>query len=356
MTKRPLPMSVFAAAALSPAALLGFGVWAGGGWLWAGALYMAVLVILLDQLIPYVGGNAPEAAEFPAADAVLVAVGLAVVALMPLAVWGATSDHLRTGEKLLLVFGTGAFLGQVGHPAAHELIHRPGRGLCRLGVLVYAMMLLGHHASAHRLVHHRAVATPADPNSARAEESFWRFAPRAWIGGFRAGWAAENALRARRTARAGLHPYLWYLAIGLASLCAAALIGGLPGVLIWLALSAHAQVQQLLGDYVQHYGLTRDRLPDGRYAPVSPRHSWNTPHWFSSALMLNAPRHSDHHAHPSRPYPALRLSDDAPLLPWPLPVACAMAMVPRLWRSRMRPHLRRWQASHTQDPAQKPAQ
>lgn len=360
MTNRPLPMPVFAAAALSPAALLCLGVWAGGGWLFAGVLYMAVLVIVLDQLIPYVAGSAPEGAEFPAADAVLVAVGLAVVALMPLTVWAVTFDHLRPGEKLLLLFGTGAFLGQVGHPAAHELIHRPGRLLYRLGVLVYAMMLLGHHASAHRLVHHRAVATPEDPNSARAEESFWHFAPRAWIGGFRAGKAAEDARRTRRTGAKGLHPYTVYLGISLASLCAAALIGASSGtlagaglgVLVWLALSAHAQLQQLLGDYVQHYGLTRARLPDGRYAPVTARHSWNTPHWFSSALMLNAPRHSDHHAHPSRPYPALLLEDDAPLLPWPLPVACGMAMVPRLWRRRMRPHLKRLHSLNAQEAAQ----
>lgn len=345
-------MPVFAIAALSPVGLIAFGVWAGGTWLWAGFLYMVLLVIVLDQLIPYVAGNAPEGAEFPAADAVLVAVGLAVVALMPLAVWGITSDHLRLGEKVLLFFGTSYFLGHVGHPAAHELIHRSGRGLYRLGVLVYSMMLFGHHASAHRLVHHTAVATPDDPNTARAGESFWRFAPRAWIGGFRAGKAAEDALRARRKRAAGAHPYAWYLGIGVACLGLAAIIGGPVGALIWLLLSAHAQMQQLLGDYVQHYGLARARLPDGRYEPVGARHSWNTPHWFSSALMLNAPRHSDHHAHPSRPYPALRLTKDAPLLPWPLPLACALAMVPRLWKRRMRPHLAHWQSQHAQVPAQ----
>ncbi|MDO8883703.1 alkane 1-monooxygenase [Pseudotabrizicola sp.] len=352
MSDRPLPMPVFAIAALSPVGLIAFGVWAGGTWLWAGFLYMVLLVIVLDQLIPYVAGNAPEGAEFPAADAVLVAVGLAVVALMPLAVWGITSDHLRLGEKVLLFFGTSYFLGHVGHPAAHELIHRSGRGLYRLGVLVYSMMLFGHHASAHRLVHHTAVATPDDPNSARAGESFWRFAPRAWIGGFRAGKAAEDAQRARRKRAAGAHPDAWYLGIGVACLGLAAIIGGPVGALIWLLLSAHAQMQQLLGDYVQHYGLARARLPDGRYEPVGARHSWNTPHWFSSALMLNAPRHSDHHAHPSRPYPALRLTKDAPLLPWPLPLACALAMVPRLWKRRMRPHLAHWQSQHGQVPAQ----
>ncbi|MFN3847458.1 MAG: fatty acid desaturase, partial [Paracoccaceae bacterium] len=131
----------------------------------------------------------------------------------------------------------------------------------------------------------------------------------------------------------------------------AAGIGGLTGVIVWVALSAHAQLQQLLADYVQHYGLTRARLTDGQYEPVTARHSWNTPHWFSSALMLNAPRHSDHHAHPGRPYPALRLTENAPMLPWPLPLACALAMMPRLWRRLMRPHLQRWQQSDPQNPA-----
>ncbi|MCU0899419.1 MAG: alkane 1-monooxygenase [Cypionkella sp.] len=352
MSAKPLPMPVFAAAALSPVPLIGLGVWLGGVWLWAGFLYTALLVIVLDQLIPYVAGNAEEGAEFPAADALLVAVGLGVVLLLPLTVWGITSDHLDTGEKVLLFFGTSTFLGHVGHPCAHELIHRPGRTLYRLGVLVYSMMLFGHHASAHRLVHHVHVATEKDPNSARAGESFWRFAPRAFWGGFLAGKAAEDALRARRRGQNGVHPYVWYLGIGGACLILGAAIGGPFGALIWLLLAAHAQMQQLLGDYVQHYGLTRARLPDGRYEPVGPRHSWNTPHWFSSALMLNAPRHSDHHAHPARPYPALRLTEDAPLLPWPLPVACALAMAPRLWHRLMKRHLRRWAATAGQEPAQ----
>lgn len=345
-------MAAFALAALTPAALIALGIRDGGAWLWAGFVYMALLVIVLDQIIPYVAGNAPEGSEFPAADGVLVAIGLGVVGLMPLAVWGITADHLSLGEKLLLFMATGYFMGHIAHPTAHELIHRPGRGLFRLGGLIYSMLLFGHHTSAHRLVHHRAVATPEDPNSARPGESFWRFAPRAWIGGFRQGKAAEDALRHRKQGAAGVHPYVWYLGLGAASLAVAGAIGGLSGVLVWIGLSAHAQLQQLLADYVQHYGLTRARLPDGRHEPVSNRHSWNTRHWFSSALMLNAPRHSDHHAHPARPYPALRLTDDCPTLPWPLPLACALAMMPRLWRRLMRPHLARWQTASGQEPAQ----
>ena len=118
-------------------------------------------------------------------------------------------------------------------------------------------------------------------------------------------------------------------------------LAGWRGAVVWAALGLHAQVQILLSDYVQHYGLRRAEV-QGRPVPVAAGHSWNAPHWFSSAFMLNAPRHSDHHAHPARPYPALRLPQDAPMLPWPLPVACTLALVPPLWRRRIGPHLAEW--------------
>ena len=74
--------------------------------------------------------------------------------------------------------------------------------------------------------------------------------------------------------------------------------------------------------------------------PVGTQHSWNSPHYFSSALMLNATRHSDHHAHPARPYPALALPGDAPLLPRSLPVMATIALVPPLWRRLMDPRVK----------------
>ena len=340
---RPLPLAAFATASLLPLALLGLGLAFGGPWLWAAFLYMTCLTLILDQLIPLVPGQS-EGSEFPGADLLLLAIGLGALALLPLATWAiAGPSALTPTQRLIAFFATGFWLGQVVHPAAHELIHRTQRSLFRLGATCYAALLFGQHTSAHRLVHHRAVATPEDPNTARLGESFYRFARRAWIGSFRQGFRAETDLRAR--AAKGLHPYALSLAGSAAALVLASLIAGLPGLLTWTALALHAQSQILLSDYVQHYGLTRARLPDGKYEPVGPGHSWNTAHWFTSALMLNAPRHSDHQLHPARPFPALRLPDDAPRLPWPLPLACAMALSPRLWRRAMAPHLARWRDS-----------
>ena len=354
MIREPLPLAVFALAALGPLALLGLGAVAGGAWVWAAFGYMALFTLLVDQLIPLTAGGAEEDAEFPAADALLVAIALGHLVALPLVTWAiAGNSGLTTPDRVLLFFAAGFWFGQIAHPAAHELIHRTRRPMFQLGAAIYVTLLFGQHASAHRLVHHRHVASLLDPNTARQGEGFYHFAWRAWRGSFAEGLRAETDLRTRAATRS-LHPYAAYLIGGTLCLILASAIAGLPGLLIWIALALHAQSQILLSDYVQHYGLVRASGPDGRLEPVGTRHSWNTAHWFSSAMMLNAPRHSDHHAHPQRPFPALRLppADQAPRLPWPLPLACAMALSPRLWRRAIRPHLARWTAiSETQDTA-----
>jgi len=336
---RPLPISLFAFAAASPLALLVLGLTLGGFWPYIAALYMTAAVIALDMALPRVAGQGDDR-EFPAANALLAALGLAALVALPVLTWAvAGPSGLTLPARITLFVAAGLWFGQVAHPAAHELIHRP-RPLFWLGMAVYTCFLFGHHTSAHRLVHHRFVASPDDPNTARVNESFYRYFRRAWVGSFRQGWRAETALRARSPVP-GLHPYALYIGGAALSLTMATLIAGLPGLLVWAGLGLHAGSQILLSDYIQHYGLTRTTPPDGKPTPVDDRHSWNTPHWFSSAMMLNAPRHSDHHAHPARPYPSLRLTPGAPMLPWPLPLAGLIALYPALWRRKMRPLLAR---------------
>jgi alkane 1-monooxygenase len=338
---------VFAVATLAPLVLFALAICAGGAWGAAGGvaglLYMTALAAGLDRISGFGAGPAEtETTEFPAADLLLVALACSAILLMPATVWALTGTALSLPAKATLFLGVGLWLGQVGNATAHELIHRGNRWLFRLGSAVYCVLLFGHHSSAHRLVHHRHAASLDDPNTARAGEGYYRFFLRAWAGSFLRGWAAEDDLR--RRGKTGVHPYAIYIAAALGALALGYALAGGWGLLTWAALAFHAQAQLLLSDYVQHYGLIRARLPDGRSEPVGIAHSWNAPHWFSSAYMLNAPRHSDHHAHPARPYPALRLplAQDAPRLPWPLPLACMIALAPPLWRRAIRPHLARW--------------
>lgn len=321
----------FATASLLPPAMIwGATLW-GGGWSWAALFSITLWVLLLDRLARE---RAPEQAG-PAATVLQVTLALAHFALLlPVATAAA---RIGWENAIPLVLAHGLFMGQISHPNAHELIHRPNRQLRRLGVLIYSSMLIGHHASAHLKVHHVHVATPQDPNTARRGEGFYRFLIRAWTGSFRAGFRAEQAARARRM-KSGLdagHPYITYVAVGI---CVPAIVfwtGGPAALAAFLCAAAHAQIQIFIADYVQHYGLLRVRHGNGRLVPVGPAHSWNAPQWYSSSMMLNAPRHSDHHMSPGRPFPELRLTDGMPVLPHSLPVMGAIALIPPLWRRMM---------------------
>ena len=333
---RPASIPGFAVVALLPGVLLGAACLWGGGWVWAALLWLGGASQLVDTLIARGFADPSQGAERPAADALSVVLALLHMALLWAGLAALSGGELGVASRGALFLGLGMFFGQVSNSNAHELIHRGGRGLFRLGAAVYVTLLFGHHVSAHRLVHHRHVATALDPNSARLGQGFWHFLPRALLGSFRAGLAAERALTAAKPGR--LNPYWIWVGGGLACCLLVVAMFGLAGLGWYLGLCLYAQVQMMLADYVQHYGLERRRRADGRFEPVGPRHSWDAPHFLSSLMMVNAPRHSDHHAHPGRAYPALRLDREAaprPMLPWSLPVMAALAMWPGVWRRVM---------------------
>ena len=321
----------FAFATVIPAILLVCGAFWGGLWLRAALVSVIFAWIALDPLVE--DGNHPA----PGAEALLITLGLAALAALPLGTWALATRY--TGIDWFVCFlAFGTFLGQIGNPAAHELIHRSAHLQRALGASFYTATLFGHHTSAHRLVHHTHVATPLDPNSARRGQGFWRFWPRCWIGSFRAGYAAEQALVARSGGRYR-NPYPAYVAGGAGCIALAGLALGWQGAAAFTLLALHSQSQIVVSDYVQHYGLRRAPAPGDRFEPVNARHSWNAQGWYSAALMLNAARHSDHHAHPARPYDTLRLAPDAPRLPAPLPAMALLALFPPLWRRVMHPRL-----------------
>ena len=103
-----------------------------------------------------------------------------------------------------------------------------------------------------------------------------------------------------------------------------------------------------LTNYIEHYGLTREHLGDGKYEHVKPHHSWNADHTASNWLMINLQRHSDHHFKPDRRFPLLQTysADEAPQLPLGYPAMGVVAMIPPLWRRRMNPRVRAWRRAH----------
>ena len=169
-TTRPPAVSAFSLGAVMPVPLLAAGSLAGGIWPWLAILYLTCLIWVLDWLIARAAPDAPEGAEFPAADGLSVVLALSHLVLLALAVMALARDDLSWSSRVGIFIGHGIFFGQVSNANAHELIHRGSRWLHWLGVAVYTSLLFGHHASAHRLVHHVHVATDRDQDAQPAPD------------------------------------------------------------------------------------------------------------------------------------------------------------------------------------------
>jgi alkane 1-monooxygenase len=88
-------------------------------------------------------------------------------------------------------------------------------------------------------------------------------------------------------------------------------------------------------NYLEHYGLARQQLANGRYERVTPRHSWNNNHVTTNLFLYHLQRHSDHHANPTRRYQSLRHFEESPQLPAGYAAMILIAYVPPLWRRVM---------------------
>lgn len=329
----------YTVASLTPAALLALACVFGSLWPLMSVLSITVFVFFMDKL-----SRLLPVTQATGHGLSMVLAGVHFV-LLALGVWALAGDHLEVLDKVLIYIGLGLFFGQISNSNAHELIHAGARFPRRIGTAIYVSLLHGHHVSAHLRVHHVQVATPDDPNSARRGEGFWAYALRVLRGEFIAGFQAEQTHRARTATPLSelSHPYLGYVGGAVLALLISHLIAGGAGVLAHIAIAFYAQLQLLLSDYVQHYGLRRRIGQNGKPEPVGPQHSWNAPKWYSAAMMLNAPRHSDHHLRPARAFPALEITEDMPVLPHSLPVMAVVALFPPFWRRVMDRRVARWQ-------------
>lgn len=257
-----------------------------------------------------------------------------------------SSGHLVWWELIALAFGLGIIAGTVGIVYAHELMHQGNRLERWLGDILMTMALYGHFRSEHLLVHHRYVGTPRDPVTARYNENFHRFFFRVLPQCVRSSWLAEAAMLDRKSLPVWhkTNPFWRYAILQGGFLILALIVGGLAGALLYVFVAFIAIWQLELVNYVEHYGLTRKHLGNGKYEPTRPHHSWNASHKASNWLLINLQRHSDHHTKPNRRFPLLQTYDEteAPQLPFGYPLTTLLALIPPVWRRIMNPKVRKW--------------
>jgi alkane 1-monooxygenase len=334
-------MVLFFFATCLPAVLIATAAILAGPWPIVAVFSLSVLVVGLDQFTVWVASPSPED-DRRSADFLSLCLAVIHFGLIPLVVWALAGDTLSTFDKLCVFVASMIFFGQIGLANAHELIHRRKLARFQLGMWIYISLLFGHHVSAHLLIHHRFVGTRDDPCTSRLGENYYRFLIRALFGTVRTGYQAE-ARRLRHVQRSAFENPFWVYLIGsIGFIVLAFSVGGVVGVLWFVAISIFVQQQILLCDYVQHYGLERKMRVNGHLEPISDRHSWKAPHWFPADMMSNARRHSDHHARPFRPYPLLAKPSAGPMLPRSLPVMAFLALFPPIWRRVMDRRAQHW--------------
>jgi alkane 1-monooxygenase len=257
------------------------------------------------------------------------------------AAWFVGTQPLSWPAILAVALAVGFYSGSA-ITVGHELGHKKETLERWLAKIVLAVPAYGHFWVEHNRGHHRDVATPEDPASSRFGENIYAFALREMPGALRRAWGLEKG----RLERAGksvwslreneiLHS--WAIAAALrAGVLAAFGPVTIPFLLVhdfmaWWGLTS--------ANYIEHYGLLRRRGADGRYESPKPHHSWNSNHVVSNLLSFQLERHSDHHAHPTRRYQALRHFEDLPTLPGGYSTMFLLAYLPPLWFRVMNPRV-----------------
>jgi alkane 1-monooxygenase len=326
--------------------VLGLGLyqWTGLGlFCWGGPILLYGIIPVLDWLIGLDRNNAPESAVAQLdADPYYRAIVYAYVPMQYAAtLWGtwlAVTSGAAWWELLGLVFTVGIVNG-IAINTAHELGHKKETLERWLAKITLAPVAYGHFYVEHTRGHHKNVATPEDPASSKMGETFWAFLPRTMVGSLKSAWSIEK----ERLSRSGKSVWsidndnlqAWAMTV--------VLFGLITAWLGWLALP-FLIAQAFYGasllevvNYLEHYGLKRQKGPDGRYERCKPEHSWNSNNIVTNLFLYQLQRHSDHHANPTRRFQALRHFEESPQLPTGYAALILIAYFPPLWFRQMDP-------------------
>ena len=328
--------------------LIGMGLmtWSGQEWmLWIPVAFVYVAIPLLDHIFPNDTNNPPEQIvpqlEQDRYYRILnhITVPLHFVILIAGA-WFVANVEPGWSGLIALSLMVGLISG-FGINTGHELGHKKApldRFAARLAL---AVPFYGHFAIEHNAGHHAQVATPEDSASSRFGESIYRFVFREIPGGIARGWRLES----NRLQRRGFRTWSWRNEILQSYAASVILYGGLIfafGAVILpflLIQTLWAWWQLTSANYIEHYGLLRKKLPDGRYERCQPHHSWNANQIASNLVTFHLERHSDHHAYAARHYQSLRHFDDVPQLPSGYFGMFILSYFPSLWRRVMDPRV-----------------
>jgi alkane 1-monooxygenase len=242
-----------------------------------------------------------------------------------------------TAQPWFDVFGKtmvmGLLCGTFGINVGHELGHRTANGEQLLAKLLLLTSLYMHFFIEHNRGHHKRVATPEDPSSARYGEGLYHFFFRSIVFSYFSAWkiAARDAEKQGHSAFSLQNEMIRFQLVQVLFVAAIFFVFGGPTTLLFLVAAVQGILLLETVNYIEHYGLQRRQIAEGKYERALPAHSWNSNHVIGRVMLFELSRHSDHHYLASRKYQVLRHHDNSPQMPTGYPGMMILATVPPLW-------------------------
>jgi alkane 1-monooxygenase len=243
------------------------------------------------------------------------------------------NQALSNFEIIGLTLSLGTLLGSCGINVAHELGHKQNFLAQICSVILLTPSFYNHFIIEHNKGHHKYVATPGDPATAKLRESIYRFWIRSVVGTYLNAWKIEFKRMEKNKWPKFYYKNLMILFFILNVIYVMAILYffGTFAACVLIAAGTISFLFLETINYVEHYGLKRDLLTNGRYERVMPKHSWNSNHYLGRIILYELTRHSDHHYLANKKYQILDHHESSPQLPYGYPSSMLLSLIPPLW-------------------------
>ena len=309
-----------------------------GWWCWLPLVYAFGLIPMLEVILKPDTKNLTEAESELAKKSMVY--DLMLYLFLPLQYLflflfldSLQQEQISTADTVGRVVSMGLLCGIFGINVAHELGHRVKPYEIFFAKALLATSLYMHFYIEHNKGHHKRVATPEDPSSARKNENVYFFWIRSICFSYLSAWhiAAEDCKRKKRSVFGLSNEMIQAHLLQGMLLTAIAIFFGWKGLLCFFLSALFGILLLETVNYIEHYGLTRKKGENGNYERALAIHSWNSSHPLGRMMLFELSRHSDHHYLASKKYQLLEHHEDAPQLPTGYPGSMLLSLIPPLW-------------------------
>ncbi|HEY0679971.1 MAG TPA: alkane 1-monooxygenase [Chitinophagaceae bacterium] len=312
-------------------------------------IYAWIVIPLLELFIRPDASNLNEAEEEMAKhdktyDYILYMVVMLQVVGLYYFLYSMQDPALSFADKLGRTGTMGLLCGTFGINVGHELGHRSNKVEQILAQVSLLTSLYMHFFIEHNKGHHKNVATPEDPSSARYGENVFSFWGRTMLYSYISAWriAAKDLRKQQKPVISLYNEMLRFQLIQALFVGHIYILFGWQILLWFLAAALMGALLLETVNYIEHYGLQRRPVAEGKYERTLPQHSWNSNHVIGRVMLFELSRHSDHHFLASRKYQVLRHHENAPQMPTGYPGMMILSLVPPLWFYVMNKRIRNY--------------